>query len=239
MANSRKYMFDRDFGPHRPAAPKPEQPAAVAEAVAEALPPPPPPMFTEDEINLARESAFEEGRRRGGAEAAEATETRVAQALATIAGAVGDLARRQEEANDEAARNAVRVAFAAVRKVLPAACETYAFEEAAHVVEEVIGHVLDEPRIIVRVAAGLVEAVRGRLEAVAEAHGFEGRVVVQADARQGVGDCRVEWTDGGAERDQARLLADVDAAVERALAPPERPAATAQPAGAAADAATG
>jgi flagellar assembly protein FliH len=234
MANTRKYMFDHDFGPHRPQAAKPEEPAA---AVAEEVAAPPPPMFTEDEINLARDSAFDEGRRQGVADATEAAESRIAQAMASIAASLGDLGRRQEEANDDAARNAVRVAFAAVRKVLPAACETYAFEEVAHVVEEVIGHVLDEPRIIVRVADELVEPVRGRLEAVAEAHGFEGRVVVQADGRLGVGDCRVEWTDGGAERDQARLLADVDAAVERALAPPERPQAVVEPASEAADAA--
>lgn len=232
MAQPRKYMFDRDFGPRRPATPKPAEQVAVVDAP---MAPPPPQMFTEDEINLARESAFEEGRRRGTADATAAAESTTAQAMSAIAEIMGDLIRRQAEANDEAARNAVRVAYAALRKVLPAACESYAFEEVAHVVEEMIGHVLDEPRIIVRVAATLVEAVRGRLEAVADAHGFEGRVVVQADARLAIGDCRVEWTDGGAERDQARLLADVDAAVERALAPPERPAGAAVPTDAAAD----
>jgi len=109
-----------------------------------------------------------------------------------------------------------------LKKMLPAACERHAFDEVTRVVEEVVGHVLDEPRIIVRVAAPLVDGVRAQLEAVVQGRGFEGRVVVQADDRLPLGDCRVEWTDGGAERDQARLMADIEAAVDRALAPPER-----------------
>jgi flagellar assembly protein FliH len=114
------------------------------------------------------------------------------------------------------------VALAVLKKVLPAACELHAFDEVTRVVEEVVGHLLDEPRIIVKTAEPLVEAVRERLEAVCASHGFEGRVVVQADARLSPGDCRVEWADGGAERDQARLMADIEATIERSLAPPER-----------------
>ena len=111
--------------------------------------------------------------------------------------------------------------MAVLKKVLPAACETNAFEEVVRTVQDCFAHVLDEPRIIVRVEQDLVDPVRDRLEAVAGMHGFEGRVVVQPDPRLMRGDCRVEWTDGGAERDQARLIADIEAAVERSVALPE------------------
>ncbi len=227
MPDTRKYLFDRDFGPRPPPQPEAQAPVAV---LVEEMPAaePPAPMFTEDEINLARESAFDEGRRQGREEAARADEARVAQGLAAIAGALDDLVRRQEDANAEAARDAARVAYTAVRKVLPAACRVYAFEEVANVVEEVIGQVLDEPRIIVRVGPGLADLLRPRLEAVADGHGFEGRVVVQEDPRLPAGNCRVEWADGGAERDQARLLAEIDAAVERALLPADGSASAAE-----------
>ncbi|HSV29958.1 MAG TPA: FliH/SctL family protein [Candidatus Omnitrophota bacterium] len=222
MTKPRKYMFDLDFD-HPNGAPKAVEPAA-APAVEELPPEPepePPPMFSEEELAIARDSAFEEGRQAGLAEAAEATERMIAQALGTIAGQMDAIFRAQEEANDDNARTAARVGLAVVKKMLPAACAKHAFDEVAQVVEEVIGHILDEPRIIVRVGDGLVEPVRERLEAVAQSHGFEGRVVVQADPRLVAGDCRVEWTDGGAERDQARLMQEIEAAVERALAPAE------------------
>ncbi|HLO77694.1 MAG TPA: FliH/SctL family protein [Magnetospirillum sp.] len=220
MASYRKYMFDLDFD--RPAH---SQPAAVVEEEPEQPPEPepePPPMFSEEELAFARESAFEEGRQAGFGEAQQQTERQTAAALAALADQMATLFRQQDEANEANSHAAVRVAQAVLKKVLPGACEKHSFEEVTRVVEEVVGHILDEPRIIVKVAEPLVAAVRERLEAACQAHGFEGRVVVQADPRLNVGDCRVEWTDGGAERDQARLLQEIEATVERALAPPER-----------------
>lgn len=218
----RKYMFDLDFD-HPPT---PQSKAHPVEAEVEPEPEieaePPPPMFSEEDLLLTREAAFAEGHQAGLQEAAAATDRMLANALATLTQQMETVFRQQDEANDANARGAVRVAMSVLRKVLPAACEEHAFEEVTRVVEEVVGHVLDEPRIIVRVAAPLVDGVRQRLEAAVQGRGFEGRVVVQADDRLPLGDCRVEWTDGGAERDQARLLADIEAAVERALAPPER-----------------
>lgn len=225
MAAYRKYMFDLDFGmPAQPArAAEPEEADAEgAEAEAEQPDEPPPPTFSLEELAFARDAAFEEGRQAGLAEAQEQTEQLTAAALASLAEQMQTVFRRQDEAHEANSRTAARVALAVLKKMLPAACETHAFGEVTRVVEEVVGHLLDEPRIIVKVAEPLVAAVRERLEAVCQTHGFEGRVVVQADPRLEGGDCRVEWTDGGAERDQARLMAEIEETVERALAPPER-----------------
>lgn len=219
MAEIRKYMFDVDFSP--PPL-RPVQPVVEEADEDEEIALPPAQMFTEEELTLAREGAFEEGRRHGKAESDAEIAHRTLAALEAIGAHMSSLAGLQAEANDEAARNAVKVAMAAVAKMLPAACEAHAFGEVTRVVEEVVGQILDEPRIIVRVAEAMIEEVRPRLEAAAETRGFEGRVVVQGDARLQVGDCRVEWADGGAERDQARLMKDIEATIARALAPPER-----------------
>jgi flagellar assembly protein FliH len=218
MANIRKYMFDLDFSPPsaHPKAAAPEPEPTPAEDEEEAAPPPP--TFTEEELLLAREAAWEEGHQHGLQEGLEIAERVLADAMAAVAANLAALKLHQDEIGDTNVRTAVRVAQAVLKRVLPRACEAHAFEEVTRVVEECLGHVLDEPRIIVRVSAPLVDSVRERLEVVAIDHGFEGRVVVQADPRLTASDCRVEWTDGGAERDQARLLAEIDAVVDRAVA---------------------
>ncbi|OAN52331.1 flagellar assembly protein FliH [Paramagnetospirillum marisnigri] len=223
MATYKKYMFDLDFGP-----PSQSRAAAAAAAAAEAEhdhepepEAPPPPTFTEEDLQVVREAAWEEGRNTGLAEAAASAEAQLAEAMTRLAEAMGSLHGAQEQAADEAQRVAARVAMAVLRKILPAACEEHAFEEVVRTVQDCFANVLDEPRIIVRTEADLVDPVRERLESVAVMHGFEGRVVVQADQRLARGDCRVEWTDGGAERDQARLIADIEEAVARSLALPE------------------
>ena len=224
MATIRKFTFDNDFGPRPPEHLKREEPVVVAgsdEDEDDNLSVAPPPTFSEEELNLARDSAFEEGRHHGNVEAHQTIDARVAAAMGNLGQQIPDLHRLQIEANDETRRDAIRLASAILKKMLPASCAQHAFAEVAHVVEEVIGHVLDEPRIIVKVADDLVDSMRSRLEEVADSHGFEGRVVVQADARLAPGDCKVEWADGGAERDQARLMDEIDGAVERALSDPQ------------------
>lgn len=222
MASYRKYMFDLDFDQPAPRAQVVEaEPEEPEEDEAEPEPPPPP-TFSEEELALARDAAFEEGRQAGFAEASEQIERLTQAALAALSDQMATVFRQQDEAHEANSRAAVQVALAVLHKMLPAACETHAFAEVTRVVEEVVGHILDEPRIIVKVAEPLVAGVREKLEAATQAHGFEGRVVVQADPRLNVGDCRVEWTDGGAERDQARLWSEIETTVARALAPPER-----------------
>lgn len=230
MAPYRKYMFDLDFGMPPPSARQAEpEEAEVEEDAPDEPEEPPPPTFSLEELSFARDAAFEEGRQAGLAEAQEHIDRQTAEALAHLAEQMPQVFQRQAEANDAHARDAAKVALAVMRKLFPATAEANAFEEVARVVEEVVGHLLDEPRIIVKVAEPLVAAVRERLEAVCQSQGFEGRVVVQADARLTAGDCKVEWTDGGAERDQARLMREIEETVEHALAPPERRMQAAQP----------
>ncbi|CAA7623114.1 FliH/SctL family protein [Magnetospirillum sp. SS-4] len=214
----KKFMFDLDFSPQA-SRPKPEE-TAEAEREYEPEPEAPPaPTFTEEDLQVVREAAYEEGLRAGQAEAMASTEHRLSEAIAHVAAALAGLGQAQEEAADANQRVAARVAMAVLKKILPAACERHAFDEVVRTVQECFAHVLDEPRIIVRVEQDLIDPVRDKLESIAGLHGFEGRVVVQADPRLVKGDCRVEWADGGAERDQARLLADIEAAVDRSLAP--------------------
>jgi flagellar assembly protein FliH len=213
-------MFDLDFGP-----PSAKRPAAVEveDVMAEEPEPdlPPPPTFTEEDLQVVREAAYEEGHRNGLTEADETQQALLAAAMERVSNAMADLNAAQAEANEENQKIAARVAMAVLKKALPAACEEHAFDEIVRTVHECLGQVLDEPRIIVRVDSSLVDPVRERLEHSAIEHGFEGRVMVQADPRVTIGDCRVEWADGGAERDQARLIIDIEAAVNRALAPPD------------------
>src|SRR3546814_15298785 len=71
----------------------------------------------------------------------------------------------------------------------------------------------------VRVAPNLVPEVEQRLEAAVASAGFEGRLVVAADAALGPADCGIDWGDGGAERDMDGLWREIDAAVADLLAP--------------------
>lgn len=229
MAELRKYAFDLDFtvgakNREPEAAPMEMGEQGDSMSVEVDVPPEPPPMFSEEELSMARDMAFEDGRRHGFMEGAEAAGIHATSAIDAMSKGLDFLSAQQAEANAQIQKDAVRLTMAILRRMLPATAAKYAFDEVTHMVEEVVSHVLDEPRIIVRVVESLVESVRERMTEVALSHGFEGRVVVQADARVELGDVRVEWTNGGAERDMGRLMAEVEAIVERGVtAPPPEP----------------
>ena len=60
--------------------------------------------------------------------------------------------------------------------------------------------------------------IMGQLEEIARARGFEGRLVVVSDATMAPGDCRIEWADGGVNRDSAATLSAIDDVVGRYVA---------------------
>ena len=186
--------------------------------VEEPPPPPPPPTFSEEELNLARDIAYEEGRQKGFDEGRDAAGRVTGEALAKMAQHMDMLAGVQAAANHQVLEDAVRLAQTMIRRYLPALAKRHAFDEVADMMRELVPHLLDEPRIIVRVAADIEETVRGHLEDVARSHGFEGRVVVHGDARMGNSDCKIEWADGGAERDLDRAVSELDAVLARTLA---------------------
>ncbi len=71
--------------------------------------------------------------------------------------------------------------------------------------------------IVLRVNDALFDAVQARLAALSQASAFAGKTILLADAALAEGDARVEWADGGAERDTRRLAAEIDAIFARAL----------------------
>ena len=74
------------------------------------------------------------------------------------------------------------------------------------------------PHIAVRVNDALYSAAREKLEAIARAAGFEGRLVVLAEPGIALGDCRIEWADGGLAREGAATEAAIAEAVSRYVA---------------------
>lgn len=215
MAELRKFMFDDDFEDPELKHRAGKQAAAQQQAEPEPEPEPPPPTFSEEELAIARSEAFAAGRDAGLAEANGALEARIAEAMGLIAATLETLAAAQAQANDETATGAVELVRLIAAKLAPETARRHGTDEIAALVEECLPHLLDQPRIIVRAAADTVDGLQAGLAVLAEANGFEGRLLVMPDAAMQAGDCRVEWADGRAERDMERVWRDIEAIIAR------------------------
>jgi flagellar assembly protein FliH len=89
-------------------------------------------------------------------------------------------------------------------------------------IEGILTHCLtslkQEPRLVAYVSAAQLDALQGRLAELTAANGFEGRVVLIGDDKMADSDCRVEWADGGIERDSNQIWRTIEDAMNRYLA---------------------
>jgi len=203
MAQPAKFLFDTEF---------------VIDARGRAR------LADEDEERLTRaelDAACAEARAAGAAESAmrerEASERRQAEALERMAEGLRGLAERQGAVLAEALAQATRLALAIARRVAPAALARQPLAEIEALVGHQLAELVDEPRVVVRVAADLVGPLEARLDGLAAASGFAGAVILIADDALAPGDCRIEWADGGVERDEMALWQAFETAIARVL----------------------
>src|SRR5579859_5375967 len=218
MAKLQKYLFDLDFGAPRIApvdmAAHVDDEIMVEEQEEEA---PPPPTFSEEDLTLAREQAFEQGRQTGLQEAAQSLEQMVGMAMATAAHHLQAIGAAQAADAESLAQEAAAVAVAIVRKLHPEFARRYGVQEIESAVSDCLAHLERLPKVTIKVAPALLDAVKEKDKGLAAQVHFDGKLAVVGEASLTLGDCRVEWGDGGAERDQSRVWAQIDQAVEAAL----------------------
>lgn len=231
MAVVRKFLFDNDFGE----APQSNVGGVGAQAKggataggknAPAAPPaPPPPMFTEAEMqgacDIARRKGEEAGAARGRTEALTAFDKQVAATLSAIAQQTAAIGKTIA-AEAQAAGKSVDLALAIVRKLHPALVQRQGLAEIETVLSQCLESLKQEPRLVAYVASARLDALQERLTQLSAASGFEGRVVLIGDDAMGESDCRVEWADGGVERDAGRILRAVEDALARYIAVEDR-----------------
>lgn len=204
MAAAKKFLFDISFDELKD---KEAPPAPAVES------------FTRAELDAAREAGYAEGRERALAEAAAAAAAKSAAALAALTEKLPALVAAEDTRAAEMQRDAIAALRAIIAKALPACAARAPMAEIETLAGACLAEAIDEPRIVLRVANEVYDAVRERIDAIAASSGYSGRIVLLAEENLSWGDARIEWADGGAERRLADQLDQIDAALARIAAP--------------------
>ena len=175
--------------------------------------------YTADDLAIAEEAAREQGRLAGIAEARATIEHTTAVALSQIGEQLQALGRTIEEIHYESASDALTIAVAAVRKVLPDLAQRNGLAEIEALVRECLNTFYDEPRVVVRLHDKLLDPLRERIDEIAAGCGFNGKIVLFGDEHLAETDCRVEWADGGAERNLTGLYQEIGQVIEKVTGP--------------------
>lgn len=198
IATRSKFLFDLDFGV---GANPSERPIAPAEHAAK--------------LGEAENKGFREGFATAEKEAVADAERRTAAAFEQIGGALDRIARGLAQIESRLASESIDVAVAIGRKLAPELIAREPFAEIAALADGCFKELVTSPHVVVRVNDALHAVARERLEDMSRTNGFEGRLVVIAEPDIAVGDCRIEWADGGLTRDKAATDAAITEAVGR------------------------
>ena len=168
------------------------------------------------EAALAQAEA--DGYRRGMAAAEARIEGRASAACERIAQAVATMAQELAAIEARLEAESVEVAVAVARKLAPELIAAEPLAEIAALASSCFHQLIAAPHVVVRIAEAIYESAQTRLGDIARLSGFEGRLVVLAEPGMALGDCRIEWADGGLSRDCAAVEAAIDDAVGRYVA---------------------
>ena len=128
--------------------------------------------------------------------------------MGRLAGGLAEIEKRLEA-------EAIEVAVAVGRKLSHELVGREPFAEIAALASDCFRQLATAPHVVVRVNDALLDTARTRLEEIARMRGFEGRLVVIAEPEIALGDCRIEWADGGVTRDHHAIEAAIMEAVSR------------------------
>jgi flagellar assembly protein FliH len=193
-----KFLFEDDFAAGKDRRAKPTVPLDKHEAA------------------LAQAQA--DGYRNGMAAAEAQIAGRTAAACDRIAQNLAALTQRLATIEARLEAESVDVAAAVARKLAPELIAAEPFAEIAALATSCFRQLVAAPHVVVRVAEGVYDAAHTRLEDIARLQGFEGRLVVLAEPSLALGDCRIEWADGGLSRERAATETAIEDAVSRYVA---------------------
>jgi flagellar assembly protein FliH len=201
MAAPAKFLFDTDFGANDKSRERAANAAEVAQKVA-----------------AAEARAYRDGFDAGQREAKAESDRRGALALEEIKIAMQGIASRFAGIETRMETEAVDVAVAVARKLCGALIATEPLGEITGLVAECFSHLVSIPHLVVRINDQLYDAAHQRIEQMAKASGFQGRLVILAEPEIATGDCRIEWADGGVVLERGAIETKINELVGRYIA---------------------
>jgi flagellar assembly protein FliH len=181
----RKFMFERSF-----------EDAAIVHRAQERKPV----LMKPEQIDALKKESHDTGFAAGkNDESASQTAhlaavmTKVEQNLVSLMQNLEALAREQET-------HTRAMVLAVAKKILPDFAAKNGFQEIEALLNDTIREMAREPRLVVRVSESEFETLNERVQAIATQRAYAGKVIVLVDPDVAAGDCRIEWPDGGIER---------------------------------------
>ena len=136
-----------------------------------------------------------------------------ADMLQIIAKKIDDLGAALETALAPAQADAAQLAYITALKLAKVLLRQEPEAEIRALILQCIAEQAAEPHLVLRVNIALHDSLRETVQTLTQVRGFAGRVHVIGEPQIPVGDCHIEWADGGLERNLGGALEEIETTI--------------------------
>ena len=169
-----------------------------------------PVLMKQEQIDTLKKESFDVGFEAGKTAGQEEQAAQLAALLSVVGTNIAALTQNFEAVRTEQNAQTRQLVLAIAKKILPEFAARNGLSEIEGLLTETIREMAREPRLVVRVAEAQFDAIDERVQAIATQLAYAGKMIVLADATVAAGDCRIEWADGGVERDTQATLDTIE-----------------------------
>lgn len=168
-----------------------------------------------EEGELKANDAYTKGLEDGRAQALTEIEAQTQEVLAQLTASSKELLEQRNALESSLKQEMVHLAYGIASKLSAALIRTKPTAEVQALIEDCLATASKEPRLVVRVAEAVSDEIAKRLDDMKNATSFAGDIVLIGEPQMNPMDCRIEWPDGGSERNQNDVQHQIEDAVQR------------------------
>ncbi len=176
-----------------------------------------PPTFSEIELEFSKKEAFEKGREAGLREALTSQEERIAKYVETLTQQLAHIQSTQSAFEALQQKEVAAIAVSIADKITPSLIQKHGSTEIETLIRKTLQKNIKITELNVYIHPDLFKDVEERIAQILHEENLTSRINFKEDGNIGLGDCRVEWENGGIARTIPTLWQDITKTVESFL----------------------
>ncbi len=173
--------------------------------------------YKQEDLDNAREESFKLGEQAATDKIRAEHNERELQMTELLAQQLNALLQKEQQRELSKNLDTTRLTLSIVKKLMPQFAKKYNEDEIIALVKQACHDRADEPRLVVTVHDEILEKFRDKIDDIAKAGGYQGQVIMIADENISLYDCRIEWADGGIEKDFEQLFGAIENAFQSVI----------------------
>lgn len=164
-----------------------------------------------------RAEAFEEGRKQGMQEALATIEAETLECTKTFVAAQDALTQQCRDGLSEIRNEAMEIALFSSMKLAGDLLSHHPQLPLEHLLKNIFDQIRNLSQVRISVPETLIDACQARIQEMADQFGYEGQIVVSGYPDIAVGDCNIEWADGGIALDRSKTAELIEQAITQSV----------------------